>query len=137
MKDSFVGVRSRLVGAFLGLVTVLVLAGCSHAAEGGSLATPTWTEQEQEGRRVFTQYCASCHATRPDVVVVGPSMAGIADRANRRVDGMDAATYTERSIIAPDEYVVEGFQDIMPKTFADTLTDGQRKALVAYLMTLE
>ena len=100
------------------------------------MAPGSMTEQQEEGRALFKTYCASCHATRPDVVVVGPSLAGIAERASGRVDGDDAAAYIDRSIIAPEEYIVEGFQDLMPKSFADTLTVEQRQALVAYLMTL-
>lgn len=135
---AFLGIdRSRLLGTVLSLVTVLAMAGCSTAAESGSQGTPTRTEEEQEGRRIFAQYCASCHATKPEVVVVGPSLAGIADRAGGRVEGMTPAAYIERSIVAPDEYVVDGFQDLMPNSFTDTLTDRQRGALVAYLMTLK
>jgi cytochrome c2 len=89
------------------------------------------------GRTIFTQRCASCHSTSSTVVIVGPSLAGIPERAAERVDGQSAQEYLRISILNPSDYVVEGFADVMQKNFADVISSRELDALIAYLMTLE
>jgi len=81
--------------------------------------------------------CGTCHALVPDVVVVGPSLAGIASRAGTRVDGQSAEAYIRNSIIHPGDYIVDGFLDVMQKNFGEVLTADQINDLIAFLMTLE
>ena len=116
------------------LLTALFLAACSTS---GTHAPPTLTPQQQQGQAVFNLRCAQCHATVPDTIVIGPSLYGIATRAETRVEGYDAETYLERSILIPDFYVVEGFIDTMPTNFGKELTSEELTALVSYLMTLK
>jgi hypothetical protein len=72
------------------------------------------------------------------VVVVGPSLAGVATRAKTRKPELDAAAYLHNSIEEPGAYVVEGFADgLMPIDFAEQLTPEEIDALVAYLLTLQ
>lgn len=80
--------------------------------------------------------CGTCHALVPDVVVVGPSLAGIATRAATRVEGQSAEAYIRNSIIHPSDYVVDGFLDVMQKNFGEVLTADQINDLIAFLMTL-
>lgn len=105
------------------------------AADAGS--KPTLTSSEQEGRRLFDQYCASCHATSGDTIIVGPSMDGVARRAGDRVVGMGAHDYLMASVTDPDGYLVEGFNDLMPVSLATALGEEELEAIVSYLMTLE
>ena len=70
-------------------------------------------------------------------MIVGPSLAGIAERAPTRVDGLTAQEYVEISIVRPDAYLVEGFDDVMPANLGKKLTGDELDALVAYLLTLE
>jgi nitric oxide reductase subunit C len=79
--------------------------------------------------------CGTCHSLEPDVVLVGPSLAGVASRAETRVDGQSAEEYLRNSILHPSEYVVEGFNDVMQKNFGDVLTADQINDLVAFLLT--
>ena len=95
------------------------------------------TEQETRGMRLFTANCASCHTTSGDSVIVGPPLAGIANRAAERVPGQSAPDYLRISIVEPDAYINEGFNDLMPKTFGSIFTEEEIEALVAFLMTLE
>lgn len=81
--------------------------------------------------------CASCHSLIPDVVIVGPSLAGIATRAAERVAGQDAETYIRTSILYPSDFIVPGFQDLMAKNLGAQLTTAQIDDLIAFLMTLE
>jgi len=82
--------------------------------------------------------CRICHSLRPDVVIVGPSFAGVATRAETRVPGMSAEEYLRQSILDPNAYIVEGFApDMAPPNFAELLTDEQVDDLVAFLLTLK
>lgn len=81
--------------------------------------------------------CSTCHALQPDVVVVGPSLAGIATRAESRVPGLSAEAYLRDSIIRPGDYIVPSFQDVMQKNFGAVLSADQINDLLAYLLTLK
>lgn len=81
--------------------------------------------------------CATCHALIPDVVIIGPSLAGVASRAASRVSGQTAEQYLRESILDPSAYVVEGFEDVMMKNFGQQLTAEQINDIIAFLMTLE
>lgn len=107
------------------------LAACVPRAEQPS-------PQLREGKGVFAAYCARCHATTGETVVVGPSLAGIATRAGSRIPGLDAETYIRDSIAHPDAYVVEGFpKGIMPPNLSKELPPERLDAVVAYLLTLQ
>ena len=81
--------------------------------------------------------CPVCHSLKPDVRLVGPSLAGVATRATTRVSGMSAEDYLMQSLVTPNAYVVEGFQaGQMRPDLAQVLTEQQLQDLVAFLMTL-
>ena len=93
--------------------------------------------------------CSACHSTSAGVNLVGPSLAGIAARAERTIasgdyhgGARDAAGYIRESIVSPAAYLVAGpnfapgGQTLMPANFAQTLTPAQLDQLVAYLLTL-
>lgn len=78
--------------------------------------------------------CVTCHSLEPNRVVVGPSLAGVGERAATRVPGRSAREYLRTSIVMPDSYVVDGFDPgRMPSNWADVLTDVEIDALVDYL----
>jgi cytochrome c2 len=80
----------------------------------------------------------ACHSLEPDVKVVGPSLAGVASRAATRKPGYAPDLYLYESITNPNAYLVPGFQpDLMPKTFADTLSPQDLADIIAFLMTQE
>ena len=115
------------------LLAATLLAACSATTEE---APPTLTPLEQIGQSVYTVRCAQCHVLVPDTVVIGPSLAGIATRAGSRVQGYDAQTYIETSILSPKDFLVEGFPDTMPTNFGKELTSEEFEAVVAFLLTL-
>lgn len=81
--------------------------------------------------------CQICHSLQPDVQLVGPSLAGVATRAETRVPGLPAEAYLMQSLVDPDAYVVEGFQPgQMRPDLAQTLTQQELDDLVAFLLTL-
>lgn len=125
--------KGQFWAAFGLALGTLLLAAC---AGGGSEATPTPDPLVEEGRLVFTQHCASCHALTEDTVLVGPPLAHIATEAANRVPGMSAREYIEASILQPDAYIVEGFGNLMPSDMAKRLSGTEFEAVVAFLMTL-
>jgi nitric oxide reductase subunit C len=107
----------------------------TDAGEAELLADPV-----ERGRHWFSRppaICATCHSLEPAVVIVGPSLAGIATRAAMRVPGQSAETYLRKSILDPGDYIVEGFPDAMVRNLGQQLTSDQINDLIAYLITLE
>ncbi len=132
MKRPSKATRWRLL-VWLGLV--LWLSGCVGAVDPTPTATPTPDPLVVQGKQVFQQECAICHATVPETIIRGPSLAGIASRASTRVVGLDARGYLYTSILNPSAYLVEGFQDLMPADLGKRLTGPELDAVVAYLLT--
>jgi nitric oxide reductase subunit C len=118
------------------LSTLFTLCTFLAACASESAGTPTLTQQENQGSQLFTVYCAACHSTVGDAIIVGPSLARIATTAETRVAGLDARAYLEQSILDPSAYLNEGFADLMPKNWGDVLNDEELDALVAFLLTL-
>lgn len=90
-----------------------------------------------QGQVIYSQRCAPCHALVEGVNLVGPSFWNIANYAGERVEGEGAETYIRNSILYPSEFVVEGFQDVMQKNFAEVLSSEDIAAITAYLMTFD
>lgn len=128
------GARPRAV--VLLLACLLALAACGGAEPEAPPATPTLAPAEQAGKAVFVSDCGPCHSTSADTIIVGPSLAGVADRAGTRVDGLDARAYLYTSILQPGDYIVDGFEHTMPENFGKKLTGEEIDGLVAYLLTL-
>lgn len=131
----------------LGLAMLaLVACGGGGASEPSGDAEPTPVGDAANGETMFAQPtigennapgCITCHSLEPDVVIVGPSQAGLATRAETRVPGQTAEEYIRNSIINPDEHVVDGFAPgVMYQHYATDLTEEQIDDLVAYTLTL-
>ena len=95
----------------------------------------------ERGAQLFTQTvggmpaCSTCHAL-DNSQIVGPGMAAIAVRAESREEGVSAAEYLHTSITEPGAYVVEGFQNVMPDIYEQSLSEAQIRDLIAYLLSL-
>lgn len=121
-----------IVIVFAGLI---LLSACSQLQ---AMAPPTVSPLAVQGKSTFEANCRRCHETTGDIVVVGPSLNGVATRAKTRIAGLDAAGYIRNSIEQPGAYVVDGFADgLMPRDFKEQLTPEQIDGLVAFLLTLE
>ncbi len=80
--------------------------------------------------------CTGCHNLDPDVVGAGPTWYDMGDTAVNRIKGVSPADYLYQSIVATNDYVVDGFTaGIMPQTFGDTLSDEDIGNLVGYLLS--
>ena len=131
--------------SYLLLALVMVLSLVLAACGGGGEQASTGGCDPAEGEALFNQTvigsqpgCVTCHSLEEGVVLVGPSMAGIAVRAGTVVDGQNAAEYIEASILTPDGYLIEGYAaGTMPQVWGDELTSEQVQCLVSYLETLK
>ena len=70
--------------------------------------------------------CSGCHATDSSKLV-GPGLAGISAKGD---------DYIRTSITDPAAVIVDGFSDLMPKSFGDALKGDDMDDLVAYLNSL-
>lgn len=116
-------------------------------AEAGPLQS---TGNAEAGRTLFSAMpteailagavaCSTCHnVDAGSGTLIGPSLSGVATRAETQVAALSAAQYLRTSIMAPNSYVVESFvPGIMNQTFGKALTPSQIEDLVAYLQTLK
>ena len=113
----------------------LFIAACSASARAEP--TPTPDPFILQGQAVFNARCATCHALVPDTIIIGPSLYGVATRAETRVEGLSAEEYITMSVLRPGDYVVEGFNNVMITNLAKELTSEELNALVAFLMTMK
>lgn len=100
--------------------------------------------------RTSTPGCAACHSLVPGAQMAGPSLAGVATRAQQTIaaadykgQAKDAAAYLHESIVAPSAHMVAGAMysasgvSFMPATYGKDLTADQIDHLVAYLATFK
>ena len=125
----------KKIVSILILLVVFAISACSAGASVPP--TPTPDPMVVQGQQVFNARCATCHALVPDTIIIGPSLAGVATRAETRVEGQNADEYIQLSILRPGDYVVEGFSNVMITNFAKELTNEDMNTLVAFLLTLK
>ena len=100
--------------------------------------------------RTSTPACAACHSLVPGAQMAGPSLAGVATRAQQTVgsadykgQAKDAASYLRESIVQPSAHMVAGAMysasgvSFMPATYGKDLSPDQLAHLVAYLATFK
>lgn len=112
----------------------------SPTSEGDATAESLPQDAVASGESWFKRppaICSTCHSLEPDVVIVGPSLAGIATTAGTRIEGVSAEQYIRDSILNPGDYVVEGFPDAMQRNFGEVLNSEQINDIIAFLLTLE
>jgi mono/diheme cytochrome c family protein len=89
--------------------------------------------------------CIACHSLVPGEVKTGPSLAGVATRAETRVAGETAEQYTRQSIqqpnafLVPDNpaYVGANGKSLMPEGLGNLMSKQDLADLIAYLQTLK
>jgi len=122
---------------FFVFILIVTLAACSQTAESAAEEPAIDSAVYDTGKTVFQANCSACHSTTSQDTLVGPSMLGIAERAGKMADGLDARGYIEQSILEPGAFVNEGFQNLMPATYANSLSSEDLNALVEYLLTFK
>lgn len=98
------------------------------------------SEAAARGREYAQQFgCVGCHSTDGSSLV-GPTWKGLFGSTRALEDGTTVTAdenYLYNSIVDPGSQVVEGFMDVMPKTFAEQLTDQQIQDLIEYIKALK
>lgn len=136
------------------------LAAAQQAEEGGTAGAPPGARPLAGGEnpialgeRVFrsaTPACSACHSIAPGVNMAGPSLAGIASRAEKMVGSpeykgkaKDVIGYIRESVTDPSAHLVPGAMysangvSFMPNTYGKDLKPEQLDQLAAYLATLK
>ncbi len=140
--------RKFLFTFLLVSVLALFLAACGgggDSADGGGEAADGSVGNAANGEKLYTSPtigsasapgCNTCHSLEEGVVLVGPSHAGIGERAATAVDGMTAEEYLHDSIVNPDAHVTEGYTaGVMYQNYGAEIPEPQINDLVAFLLT--
>lgn len=122
---------------FVWLVVLTALSLFILSACGGGEGDGADSALIQQGKLVFQANCSACHSTTPGITIVGPTLAGIATRAGEVVSGLDGRAYLEQSILDPGAYLTEGFKNLMPDTYGNSISDEDLEALISYMLTLD
>ncbi len=104
--------------------------GPEDASGGADLPTADY----DLGFQVYMRECAVCHGAAEGV---GPSLSAMRDRAPTVVAGLSAQEYLRQSIVEPGAFVVPGYQDIMPKDYAETLTAEEINGLITFILEFD
>ncbi len=91
------------------------------------------------GQKTYEIQCKACHST-DGKAGIGPTWKGVFGHQVELADGTTVTAdeaYLHESIVNPSAKIVKGFQNIMPPTYKDTLTDQQISDLIAYIETLK
>jgi cytochrome c oxidase subunit II len=113
------------------------LAGQTGAKQRPAGTPGVTSDAVAQGRQIFSRAgCGGCHALQDANAAgqAGPSLDGIGTRAGSTVPGQTAEEYIRTSILKPAEYVVSGYQPIMPGAYPTTLSAEELSALVQYLL---
>ena len=139
---------------FLLIIVTLLLSACGGAQTSSTAGQSAASGGNAEtGKKLFSQSvipsaggagCASCHSVEKDKMLVGPSMFGVAGRAETVIKSADyrgaaktSEEYLRESIVNPDAFVAKGYSaGVMLKNYAK-LSDQEVKDLVAYLLTVK
>jgi mono/diheme cytochrome c family protein len=124
-------------------------AACQAALSGTEqdsmgIAAESVTGDPERGREIFetgggviSAYCVKCHSLDGSVGTgaAGPSIQGISGLAGERMPELSAEDYLRQSITEPGSYVVEGFDNRMPRIFRFILSEEDLDDLVAFMLT--
>jgi cytochrome c oxidase subunit 2 len=125
------------------LATVRVVSREEYDAFVGELGgCPDGSTLEECGETVFSRAgCTACHAVVADAPRgVGPNLHGILGSQRAFVAGAAVTADTDyilESIINPGVKIVEGYPNVMPPSYGQTLNEEQLTALIAYIESLQ
>jgi mono/diheme cytochrome c family protein len=118
----------------------LLLVACG--GDGGSATTAPTTTLVLSGEELFETFfveagkaCNSCHRLDDQDGAFAPTLGGVSSRAGDRVEGMSAEEYLRQSIIDPEAYKVEGWDQPMPTNFGEILSEAEINSLIEFLLT--
>lgn len=105
------------------------------AETDAQFATFTLTGGDYDlGFEVYLRECASCHGAQDGI---GPGLRTMHDKAATRVEGMAADEYVYQSVVEPGAFVVDGYNNMMPTTYGNTLTEDEIRGLIAFVLEFD
>lgn len=84
--------------------------------------------------------CSGCHnldepQTDSQRGPIGPNLGNLPETAGDKIEGLSAEEYVYQSIVAPNEYINEGYAaGIMPANFAERMSEEEINAMVEWLL---
>jgi cytochrome c2 len=130
--------KSKLIlYTFIFVLVLITLSTCSQSSTENYSESGVDPAVINKGETIFQANCAACHMTTSEVVLVGPSMVGLVERAENKVQDLNAREYIHQSIVEPGAYINEGYQNLMPDTYGSILSEEDINALIAFLMTFD
>ncbi|MDA1258064.1 MAG: c-type cytochrome [Chloroflexi bacterium] len=129
--------RNRIVGIIAGLaILVIACNGVGDLPPTRDPALPPHIPDAANGERLFvSESCSACHSTGSRRIT-GPGLAGIGASAATRDAALTTDQYIEQAIRNPGAFVVGGFNNLMPRAYAN-LPQDDVDDLIAYLKTLQ
>lgn len=95
---------------------------------------PPEREPFARGRQLYGRLdCARCHLIDGQGGQLGPDLSRVGSVAGSRAAGQTAEEYLRRSIVSPGDYIVPGYNDVMPRGLARGLSEADLDALVLFL----
>ena len=124
-------------------VSLMLSTGESLIGSGATTSTTINIEVDDEsaGRGMVladSNGCLACH-TIDGTPSTGPTWKGVAGSSRPLETGESVVAddlYLFRSITDPGSQVVAGFDNVMPATYGDTLTDQEISDMVEYIKSL-
>ncbi|MBN2499986.1 MAG: cytochrome c [Anaerolineales bacterium] len=120
----------------LNLIASLIITAFTFSACAGGSETVSQTNNDL-GKQVFMQKCATCHSLEEDQTIVGPALPHIATIAETRLPDKSAQEYIEAMLVDPTTFDLEDYPNVMPQNMKGQITTEEYTALVDYLMTLK
>jgi len=118
----------RLLWACVAILAV-VLVACEE---------PPASEPYARGRQVFRKLdCIRCHVIEGGGGRLGPDLSHIGTVGGGRRAGLSAEAYIRESVTSPGSYIVPGYNDVMPRGLARSLSQSDLDALVLFLRAHE
>lgn len=84
--------------------------------------------------------CSACHRLDEDqnadnIGQPGPHMGNLHETAGSRVDGLSAMEYVVASIVAPNDFINEGYiANVMPQNFGETMSEAEFTSLAEWIL---
>lgn len=145
-QDSVFGTGYKLflglAGALFAIIAVaipMVIIAANLTDGGGSTAAPGTTVPALPGEDIAVGAgCLGCHMIDGSDWT-GPTWLGLAG-TEREFESGDSAiaddAYLTESIVDPAARIVAGYQNVMPQTYSDTLTQDEIADIVEYINSL-
>ena len=120
----------------------VVVAALSVVVAG--VAAPARAADPAAGKQVFKQQCAICHADKPGVNKIGPSLFGVVGRHTGSESGYDYSVANKNANLTWTPEVLDKYianpQKVVPGTkmpYGGLANATKRANLIAFLATLK